>query len=269
MNLRARNPRGGFTLIELMISVALMAIVIGSAYACLSAGVNGKRVIEARAEGMQSARVALNMIATDLRSTIPMAGNVEFVGMRRIVGEIDADNLDFSTRNYNPKRLREPDYCEISYFLTRDPESDSFILVRRRDPTPDPEPMEGGLQEEIARGVRGLRFEFYDGFEWFEEWGDPEGKTKGMTLPPSNSYGLPEAVRITIVFDPETRPRRDTTADETKLEDEAKSPMTFQTMARLDLAPLFNRQAIASQNANTGNQSTQQQTQQAPGGVPE
>jgi general secretion pathway protein J len=265
MNLRALHNRHGFTLIELMISVALMAIVIGSAYACLSAGVNGKRVIEARAEGMQSARVALNMIATDLRSTIPMAGNVEFVGMRRIVGEIDADNLDFSTRNYNPKRLREPDYCEISYFLTRDPESDSFILVRRRDPTPDPEPMEGGLQEEIARGVRGLRFEFYDGFEWFDEWGDPEGKTKGMALPPSNSYGLPEAVRITIVFDPETRPRRE--MDEAKPDDEA---MTFQTMARLDLAPLFNRQVIASQNANSGNQSTQQQqTQQAPGGVPE
>ena len=68
--------RRGFTLIELMISAALMAIVIGSAYACLSAGVNGKRLIEARAEGMQSGRVALSMIATDLRATIPMAGSV-------------------------------------------------------------------------------------------------------------------------------------------------------------------------------------------------
>lgn len=266
MILRVQRARGGFTLIELMISATLMAIVIGSAYACLSAGVNSKRLIEARAEGTQSARVALNMIATDLRATIPMPGSVEFVGMRRTVAEIDADNLDFSTRNYNPKRLREPDYCEISYFLMRDPESDSFILIRRRDPTPDPEPMEGGLQEEIARGVRGLRFEYYDGFEWFDEWGDPEGKTKGMTLPPSNSYGLPEAVRITIVFDPETRPRRET--EEAKSDDEAKAPMTFQTVARLDLASLFNRQAIASQNANAGNQSAQQRQQQ-PEGAPQ
>jgi hypothetical protein len=124
--------------------------------------------------------------------------------------------------------------------------------------------MEGGLQEEIARGVRGLRFEYYDGFDWFDEWGDPEGKTKGMTLPPSNSYGLPEAVRISIVFDPETRPRRET--EEPKPDEEAKAPMTFQTIARLDLAPQFNRQAIASQNANSGNQSAQQ-TQQASGGV--
>jgi general secretion pathway protein J len=266
MILRLQERRRGFTLIELMISAALMAIVIGSAYACLSAGINGKRLIEARAEGMQSARVALNMIATDLRATIPLAGSVEFVGMRRTLGEMDADNLDFATRNYNPKRLREPDYCEISYFLTRDPEADSFILVRRRDPTPDPEPMEGGLQEEIARGVRGLRFEFYDGFEWFDEWGDPEGKTKGMTLPPSNSYGLPEAVRITIVFDPETRSRRQT--DGVKVEEaaEEKAPMTFQTMARLDLAPMFNQQTVASQNANSGSQAAPQ-TQPAPGGI--
>lgn len=257
MILRVQERRGGFTLIELVISAALMAIVIGSAYACLSAGINGRRLIEARAEGMQSARVALNMIATDLRATIPMSGSIEFVGMRRTLGEIDADNLDFSTRNYNPKRLRQPDYCEISYFLARDPESESFILVRRRDPTPDPEPMEGGLQEEIARGVRGLRFEYYDGFEWFDEWGDPEGKTKGMTFPPSNSYGLPEAVKITIVFDPETRPRRET--DEAKPEEEdEKSPMAFQTIARLDLAPMFNQQAIASQNANSESQTASQ-----------
>src|SRR5688500_16797077 len=182
MIFRVSKRRGGFTLIELMISAALMAIVIGAAYACLSAGVSGKRLIEARAEGTQSARIALNMIATDLRATIPLTGEVEFVGMRRIIGEADADNVDFCTRNYNPKKLREPDYCEISYFLARDPESDAYILVRRRDATPDPEPLEGGNQEEIARGVRGLRFEYYDGFEWFEDWGDPEGKTKGMTL---------------------------------------------------------------------------------------
>ena len=92
--------RGGFTLIELIISAALMAIVIGSAYLCLSAGVSGQRLIEARAEGVQSARTALNMMAADLRCAIPMPGKVEFLGMRRTVSESDADNVDFSTRNY-------------------------------------------------------------------------------------------------------------------------------------------------------------------------
>lgn len=250
MKLSVHPDRGGFTLIELLISAALMAIVIGSAYACLSAGVSSKRLIEARTDGAQSARVALAMIAADVRAAIPLPGKVEFLGMRRTVAEADADNLDFSTRNYNPRRLREPDYCEISYFLARDPDSDSFILTRRRDATPDPEPLEGGAQEEIARGVHGLRFEYYDGYDWFDEWGDPEGKTKGMMNPPSNSYGLPEAVRITIVFDPETRTApRANAAPQTR--DDAKTPMTFQTIARLDLAGYFNRQAISQSNNNS------------------
>jgi prepilin-type N-terminal cleavage/methylation domain-containing protein len=248
--------RGGFTLIELIISAALMAIVIGTAYACLSAGVAGKRLVEARGEGTQSARVALSMMAADLRAAIPLPGKVEFLGMRRTIGEVEAGNLDFSTRNYNQRKLREPDYCEISYFLAPDKESDSFVLMRRRDATPDPEPLEGGVQEEIARGVRGLRFEFYDGYDWFDDWGDPDGKTKGMMYPPSNSYGLPEAVRITIVFDPETRGPRKTSAPHPGPLPEGegeKAPMTFQTTARLDLAAYFNRQAVSQSNNNGNN----------------
>src|SRR3954470_13611636 len=126
MILRTQQQRDGFTLIELIISSALMAVVLGSAYACLSAGISGKRLIEARADGVQSARVALSTMAADIRCAIPLPGKVEFLGMRRTMGEIDADNLDFSTRNYNPRKAREPDYCEISYFLARDPQTDSF-----------------------------------------------------------------------------------------------------------------------------------------------
>lgn len=249
MIFRAAQRSAAFTLIEMMISAALMTIVLGSAYLCLSAGVSSKRLIDARADGVQSARTALNMIAADIRATVPMAGNVEFLGMRRATAGADADNLDFSTRNYNPKSAREPDYCEISYFLLRDPESDSFILTRRRDPTPDPEPLDGGVREEIARGVRGLRFEYYDGLDWFDEWGDPEGKTKGMMYPPANSYGLPEAVRITIVFDPEKR--RPSSPREAEAADPDKAPMTFQTIARLDLAAFFNRQTVSKSNSGT------------------
>jgi hypothetical protein len=211
------------------------------------------------------------MMAADLRAAIPMPGNVNFLGMRRTVSGSDADNLDFSTRNYEPKRAREPDYCEISYFLVPDRNSDSFVLMRRRDPTPDPEPLEGGMQQEIARGVRELRFEYYDGFEWFDDWGDPEGKAKGMMIPPSNSYGLPEAVRITIVFDPETRPKRRDGAGSAMAAaphpqregDVEKAPMTFQTIARVELAGLYNRQSNSQSggNGNSGDSAQQQQQQ--------
>jgi hypothetical protein len=231
-------------------------MVLAATYACMSAGLTGQKLVEQRAEGVQSARIALSMMAADFRAAVPLSGKVEFLGLRRSQEGADSDNVDFSTRNYKPARANEPDYCEASYFLARDPESDSYILMRRRDATPDPEPLEGGSREEIARGVRGLRLEYYDGIEWFDEWGDPEGKAKGMTDPPANSYGLPEAVRITIVFDPET-------GKNAGGETEAKEPMTFQTVARIELALMFNRQSTsANSGANATSASPQPQMQE-------
>ncbi len=253
MRLTGPRRQSGFTLVELVISAGLMSIVLASSYLCLSAGVAGKKLIDGRADAAQSGRTALAAMAADIRAAVPLPGQTEMVGLRRTLGGANADNLDFATRNYTPRQPREADQIEISYFLTRDPQSDSFILARRRDPTPDPEPLEGGAREEIARGVHGLLFEYYDGFEWYEEWGDPDGKTRGMLFPPSNSYGLPEAVRITIAFDPEDL-KAQRAGDGGESEAPKKSPITFQTTVRLDLAPTFNRQAVSQRNSSAGAQ---------------
>jgi len=255
--LRGRNMRG-FTLIEMIISAGLMGMILVSGYMCLSAGVASKKLIEARSEATQSARVALALISSDLRMAVPMYGDFEFVGMRRTVEGADADNIDFATRNYTPRGSREADYCEVSYYLEKDPEADSFILIRRRDATPDPEPMAGGSREEIARGVKGFRIQYYDGIEWWTEWGDPEKKTRGMTYPPLNSYGLPEAVTITLEFDPEGPKRK------VEGEEETKSLLTFETTARLTLAPYF-----ALQNRSSSSDSEEQSAPVVQEGVPQ
>ena len=65
------NQRSAFTLIEMLISGALMALILASAYACLSAGVTTQRLVEARSDATQTARVAVGMIAADLRKRRP------------------------------------------------------------------------------------------------------------------------------------------------------------------------------------------------------
>src|SRR5215204_4557842 len=103
MRLRDTQASGGFTLIEVIVSAALMGVILVSAYMCLSAGVSSKKLIETRGDATQSARVALAMISADLRMAVPMPGDFEFVGMRRTVEGADADNVDFSTRNHTPR----------------------------------------------------------------------------------------------------------------------------------------------------------------------
>lgn len=259
----SRKRAAGFTLIELVISSALMSIILVSGYLCLNAGVVSERLINTRSEAAQSARVALAMMAADLRSAVPLWRETEFMGMRRKLGNADADNVDFGTRNYSPRKPGELDFCEVSYFLRKDPDSDAFVLFRRRDVTPDPEPLQGGQREEIARGLRGLRIEYYDGWDWYDEWGDPEGKQQFSSFPEPNASGLPEAVRVTLTFDPEFE-KRSTGDDE---EETPGPPLVFQTVARVNLSLFFYQRSSGSRTSSSEESPTNGESRNG-GGAP-
>jgi hypothetical protein len=183
--------------------------------------------------------VALQRIAADLRSASPLSSDRQFVGQTRLLNGVEADLVDFATHHYTPQNPREGDFCEASYFLDQNPETGVYSLWRRRDASPDLDAMDGGLRELIVEGLRGLRFEYYDGLYWHDDWGDPEGKLAGRAAEelPLNATGMPEAVRISIWIDaePQTRSAAERPAGEPAT---AASALMFQTVARLNLAPM-------------------------------
>jgi type II secretion system protein J len=263
----------GFTLIEMVISSALMSIVLVSAYLCLRAALDGRQLVQNRADAAQGARVALNLLSADLRSATPLSKEFDFLGIDRTLGAIEADNLDFATRNYTPRRANEGDFCEVSYFVSQDPKNGQYTLWRRRDPSPDAEPLSGGSRESIAEGVLGIRFEYYDGFEWYDEWGDQEGRRQQQQqeswLAPGNLSGLPEAVRVTLWFatDPKPIGRRPSDEEmdgdpETLASGPQGSTMAFQTVVRLNLAGLtWKSSGTTGSSAGSGTSQGAQQTQ--------
>ena len=228
--------RAGFTLVELVISSSLMALILVSAYLCLHGAIAAQRLIEPRLEVIQTARVVLAQMSADLRCACPLSPDSEFLGVHRMSGEAEADSLDFATHNYTPRRPREGDFCAVSFFLDKDPRTGGLSLWRRRNPTLAPDPLSGGLREELADGVAGLKFEYSDGYEWYETWGDVEGhgKAQSSLRYHGNLYGMPDAVRITLWLNAnskgslagETGPGASTN----------EPPMIFQTVARLNLA---------------------------------
>jgi type II secretion system protein J len=238
-DLETNSPalRRGFTLMEMVISIALMTLILGAGYACLRSGILSQNLIHQRTDAFQNARVALNLIASDLRAACRLSSEFEFLGMSREIGADEADNLDFATRRYSPQASGEADFCETSYFLRKSPRSGLLTLFRRRDASPDRDPLAGGVEEPLAEGIKSLRLEYYDGYEWFDEWGDPQGKRKGQPdlRGRSNLSGLPEAVRITLAVrvgsPPPSQtqgmpPRESVTANE-------DPPFVVQTVARL------------------------------------
>ena len=227
--------RRGFTLIEMVISVALMTLILAAAYGCLRSGILSQKLVDTRIDAFQNARVALNMMTADLRGACRLSAAFEFLGMNREIAGAEADNLDFATHHYTPRAAGEGDFCEVSYFLRKNPGAGSLTLFRRRDATPDAEPLAGGVEEPLAEGVQSFRLEYYDGYKWHDEWGDPQGKRKGQPelSGRSNLSGLPDAVRITLSIrvSPISNLRRPTPASEAG-ED---PPFVLQTVARLNV----------------------------------
>ena len=228
------DVRRAFTLIEIVISSALMSLILVSAYLCLNAGMAGKKMVEPRADIFQSARVALALVSADLRGACRLPGDAAFLGMKRMVGDVEADNLDFATHNYTPRRAREGDFCEVSYYAEQNPQTGRFSLWRRRNPKLAPDPLAGGSKEEIARDVLGARFEYSDGLDWYDNWGEVKGAAKAANSlkEPSNLSGLPKAVRITLLFDSNPKSKAPTAGGVRVPE----PPLVFQTVACLDLA---------------------------------
>ena len=236
MNPHLKHRRANaFTLIEVMISSALMALILVSAYLCLGAGFSAQKLVEPRAEIIQNARVALAFMSADLRAACPLSKTDDFLGMTRIVGDIQADNLDFATHNYTPRHANEGDFCQESFYLDKDPATGQFSLWRRRNPTIAFDALSGGSKDEIARGVVGLKLEYFDGTDWFTSWGATKSsdKKQNSTKEKDNLSGLPEAVRITLLMD--SNPKKKNPNSATGVE-KPEPPLVFQTVTRLNLA---------------------------------
>ena len=241
---------GAFTLIEMMISSALMALILVSAYLCLGAGFSAQKLIEPRAEIIQNARVALALMSADLRAACPLSKTDDFLGMTRTMGNVEADNVDFATHNYTPRRAREGDFCQESLYLDQNPETGQFSLWRRRNPAIGLDALAGGIKEEIAQGVVSLKFEYFDGVDWYDSWGnvDPKKTRQSSAREQSNLTGLPEAVRITLLLDSNPKKKQPNTASG---EEQPERPFVFETMVRLNLADVVQSAENASSSADT------------------
>ena len=263
MNHQAPNgklPASGFTLIELVISAALMAMILTASYLLLSAALSGQKLLEPRAEVLQSARVAMALISADLRAACPLSKDFEFLGMHRMIEDIEADNLDFATHNYKPLRPGQADYCQMSYYVEKDGASDDVSLYRRRNPLIALDALSGGSRELIASGLRGVGFEYSDGWYWYDTWGEinPQRKEKKELPVTANLSGMPEAVRVTLRFNPDRnttkgRSRASQATGRKPETDNEAPPMVFETTVRLNLAAAsqsgFSRNS-ANQNAD-------------------
>ena len=154
----------GFTLIEIIVAVGILAIFIGIIYSTFFGTIRTIKRAEELTDSFQSARIILDKIAGDLKGAVHIINNPNYVfnGIDSYDGDPNRDRIDFiTTANIiTDSSTPQSDTTEVSYYIDRDHSSEGY-LVRRTDIYPDKEPAKGGELKIIAKNITGINFQYF------------------------------------------------------------------------------------------------------------
>jgi len=217
--------RNGFTLIEVLVAGAILSLVLAALYGAFSRTLTSKQVAEERAARSRAARIVLLRIGEDLQASFPFApDNTRFIGRTFRGGTFPEDALSFVSLAHRPLTgvSSESDLCEIAYALIPDPHIPTYRqLVRRVRPDLAADRDATGDAYPLLVQVRGLRFRFFDGRTWREEWGRE-----------NTQNALPRAVEVVLYL-------ADSSSGRLRAGDPAEAVVTFSTVIDLPLAKLL------------------------------
>lgn len=199
-----RNKRpttcSGFTLLELLIAIALMGMIAVTLYASMNIAFKAKQRGQASLEPYQRVVPIFEVIRRDLTSAMRPAGILAGIFEGQDVpysNTQDADTISFYTAGYQPKEDETvSNVINVQYALEVDHDRDLVVfkrLVTRNLLAPtaaDPD------EEIIARDIAGLDIEYYDGETWLTGWDSSEQDAM-----------LPWGVKVTIAILDENRSR--------------------------------------------------------------
>src|SRR5690606_32802021 len=165
-----RRRTSGFTLVELLVAATVAALVVGSAGLMLSHVTAAHKRVDRQMRLQQEARAAADAIALALRNAYrpSLDDTADLLGEDGWIGDFPADRIRFYSVSWEPVRRGWPesDVRLVEFFILEPPEDlpdQQPVLMRRLDPTRNPEPDEGGVLDRVAQGVLGLDIAYYDG----------------------------------------------------------------------------------------------------------
>lgn len=162
--------RNGFTLIEILIAIFILATVLITVYAAYTETFKLAKYTLSGDNIYSMARTAINRMTEDMESICKYGGSFEFVS-----GEIETGDFMelsfFASSHLNFDDERSSGIAIISYSIVKDDEEDSYILKRRDDL------YRGGATEDneggyiLCEGLQSLTYKFYDGSEVeYDSW---------------------------------------------------------------------------------------------------
>jgi general secretion pathway protein J len=200
---RRRAAERGLTLIEILVSMSVLAMIAVLIYADFDSLAHARKVEGMRGDRARQARSAMLRISRELSGAFLSMHNPQNLAlqtrMTAFVGQSSTpfDRLDFSAFAHRrvSANAHESDQAEIGYFASPDPSVDGkFDLVRREQTPADLEPKRGGVVNVLVEDVESFDVRFLDAEtnQWIETW-----DTMQVTSQPNR---LPIEVRVTLTL---------------------------------------------------------------------
>jgi prepilin-type N-terminal cleavage/methylation domain-containing protein len=188
----SRQP-GGFTLLEVLMAMAMMGIVAASLFASLGTAHKARESARSIMEPVQAVTVALELIGKDIECALPptgiLAGSFLGVPLAGTAGEADAMEFyrpaPLATATDLEGRVQGVQMIELSVETIQG--EPLPVLVRRMSANLLAPVVEEPVAEILCRNVTGFDVYYFDGTIWQETW-------DSTTL----DNILPSAVRISL-----------------------------------------------------------------------
>lgn len=204
--MRSRRAQAGFTLIEVMLSIAILAGASALIWGSFSLTSRGKEKAQRMIDRYQQLRLAMNRMAREI-SMAYLSKNDRFGTDNPRTMFVSDDQgrsgmLTFSALGHVRLRenAKECDQSVVRYFVESDPERQGQSNLMRRESRRLglEHPGEEGPAYVMLEDVEAVKFEFWDAIseEWRDSW-----NTRSADGQPDR---LPDKVRIELTMKDET-----------------------------------------------------------------
>jgi general secretion pathway protein J len=189
----------GLTLVEVLVAIAVLAMIAVLIYSAFSAITRGKNNASNYAERYRLARIATSRMSRELAAAYLSAHiaptpalvtrTTAFLGAARRV-----DFNAFAHRRV-VKDAHESDQCELSYFVGNDPKKPGQLdLLRREQAIPDDQPGKGGVVQILVDDIDTFDLKYLDPLSglWTDTW--------DSTSAAAQLGRMPMQVEITLIM---------------------------------------------------------------------
>lgn len=191
MKFRRQRDDRGFTLVEILMAMAIFGLVLTAIYATWTLILKSKTIGDAATAQVQRERIAIRVIEEALASTRSFAADVEHYGFVAESGEDAGLSFVAKLPNSFPRsgRFGDFDVRRVTFSVESGRNHGDRELVLRQNPIlMDLDEDEKNHPLVLAKGVRDMMLQFWDTRlnDWVDDW--------------DQTNQLPKLVKVTLRF---------------------------------------------------------------------